>query len=136
MQNEITVRQDLLDENGNLANPGWCRRNLYNYNIEKSKISAMRLKEWDFYQVCNGEIMVQINLFNISVATCATFGFLDLKSGRKFDAMSVELFTPHKNRLNKNGDMPNHIAYRRGKTSIEFDVTDACHHIRDRKSVV
>ncbi len=76
MQNEITVRQDLLDENGNLANPGWCRRNLYNYNIEKSKISAMRLKEWDFYQVCNGEIMVQINLFNISVATCATFGFL------------------------------------------------------------
>ncbi len=130
MQNEITVRQDLLDENGNLANPGWCRRNLYNYNIEKSKISAMRLKEWDFYQVCNGEIMVQINLFNISVATCATFGFLDLKSGRKFDAMSVELFTPRKNRLNKNGDMPNHIAYRRGKTSIEFDVTDACHHIR------
>ena len=65
MQNEITKRQKLLDENGNLANPGWCRRNLYDYNIEKKSVSTMRLKEWDFYQVSNGRYMVQINIFNM-----------------------------------------------------------------------
>lgn len=130
MQNEITARQPLLDENGNPANPGWCRRNLYEYNIENRSPSIMRLKEWDFYQVCNGEIMVQINLFNISLATCATFGFVDLKTGRKFDTMSVELFTPDKNRLNRNGDCENYISYSRGATSITFDVTDECHHLK------
>lgn len=129
MQNEIKVRQPLLDDNGNVANPGWCRRNLYDYNIEKRSVSIMRLKEWDFYQISNGEIMVQINFFNISLATCATFGFVDLKSGRKLDTMSIELFTPHKNRLNKNGDCENSISYSRGSTKIKFDVTDSCHHL-------
>lgn len=130
MQNEIKERQPLLDSKGNLANPGWCRRNLYDYNIEQSSVSIMRLKEWDFYQICNGEIMLQINFFNISLASCATFGFVDLKTGRKLDGMSVELFTPHKHRLNRNGDMKNRTQYQNGRTRIDFDVTDACHHIK------
>lgn len=130
MQNEITKRQKLLDNQGNVANPGWCRRNLYDYNIENRCVSVMRLKEWDFYQVSNGEIMVQINIFNISLATCATFGFVDLKTGRKFDTMVLELITPNKNRLNRNGDCKNYFAYSRGKTKAEFDVTDECHHIK------
>lgn len=130
MQNEITAKQPLLDSNGNLANPGWCRRNLYDYNIEKRSVSIMRLKEWDFYQISNGKIMLQINFFNISLATCATFGFVDLENGRKFDAMSIELFTPHKNRLNRNGDRPNRTTYRNGKTKIDFDVTEQYHSLK------
>ncbi len=129
MQNEIVSSQALLDDKGNLLNPGWCRRNLYDYNIEKRCVSIMRLKEWDFYQVSNGEIMVQINFFNISLATCATFGFVDLKTGRKFDTMHIEFFTPNKNRLNKNGDFPNRILYSHGRTKIEFDTTQMGHHL-------
>lgn len=130
MQNEITKRQKLLDEQGNVANAGWCRRNLYDYNIENRSVNIMRLKEWDFYQICNGEMMVQINIFNISLATCATFGFVDLKTGRKFDTMALELITPHKNRLNRNGDCENHFLYNCGKTTAEFNVTETCHHIK------
>ena len=130
MQNEITKRQALLDENGNIANSGWCRHNLYDYNIEKRSVGIMRLKEWDFYQVSNGEIMVQINFFNISLATCATFGLVDLKTGRKLDSMSIELCTPYKNRMNKNGDCENYFFYKHGKTVIEFDVTEKSHRIK------
>ncbi len=130
MQREITEKCSLLDDSGNVMNPGWCRRNLYDYNIEKHSVSIMRLKEWDFYQISNGEIMVQINFFNISLATCATFGFVDLKTGRKFDTMSVQLFTPHKNRLNKNGDRENYLYYKHGKTTIEFDVTEERHRLK------
>lgn len=130
MQNEITERQKLLDEHGNLANPGWCRRNLYDYNIEKRSVGIMRLKEWDFYQICNGEIMIQINIFNISLATALTFGFVDLKTGRKFDTMALELITPHKNRLNPNGDCKNDFTYQKGKTKAEFDVTESRHHLK------
>ena len=130
MQNEIKSRQPLLDSNGNLANPGWCRRNLYDYNIEQRSVSVMRLKEWDFYQISNGDIMIQINFFNISLASCVTFDFVDLKTGRKLNNMSVELLTPYKNRLNKNGDQKNRTQYQNGKTKIDFDVTDDCHHIK------
>lgn len=130
MQNEITNKQQLLDDNGNLLNPGWCRRNLYEYNREKISPSIMRLKEWDFYQVSDGKVMIQINFFNISLATCATFGFVDLTTGRKFDTMSIELITPRKNRLNRNGDTQNSFSYKKGKTSISFNTTQESHTIK------
>lgn len=120
-QNEIQTRQPLLDANGRLQNPGWCRRNLYVYNREQIRANPYRLKEWDFYQISDGEKMVQLNFFNISLATCATFGFLDLQSGRKADCLSLQPLTPHKNRLPGNGDRPNRIAYRRGQTGLLFD---------------
>lgn len=130
MQNEIKSKQVLLDSNGNIANPGWCRRNLFDYNIENRNVSVMRLKEWDFYQISNGRIMVQINFFNISLAACATFGFVDLETGKKFDNMSLELYTPHKHRLNKNGDIPNKTVYKKSSTRLDFTVDENCHHLR------
>lgn len=45
--------------------------------------NTMRLKEWDYYQISDGNIMIQLNFFNISLATCATFGLVNLKTGRK-----------------------------------------------------
>lgn len=90
----------------------------------------MRLKEWDFYQVSDGKVMIQINFFNISLATCATFGFVDLTTGRKFDTMSIELITPRKNRLNRNGDTQNSFSYKKGKTSISFNTTQESHTIK------
>ena len=89
MQNEIKSKQPLLAGNGSLAEPGWCRRNLYAYNIGARARSIWRLKEWDFYQISNGRVMVQLNLFNISLATCATFGLVDLQTGEKLDTRFV-----------------------------------------------
>ena len=54
----------------------------------------------------------------------------NLKTGRKFDTMALELITPHKNRLNRNGDGENHFSYNCGKTTAEFNVTETCHHIK------
>lgn len=130
MQNEITKRQKLLDEKGNVANAGWCRRNLYDYNINNRSVGIMRLKEWDFYQISNGEIMIQLNIFNISFATGATFGFVDLKTGRKFDTMALELITPYKNRLNPNGDCENTFVFVKGKTRAEFKTSKDCYHLK------
>lgn len=123
-QNEIKERQPLLTPDGSLQNPGWCRHNLYEYNREDISPSIMRLKEWDFYQVSNGRQMVQINFFNISLASVAMLSFVDLQTGRKFDSMAIEPFTPNKNRLNRNGDEPNYFAYRHGGTELIFDTKE------------
>lgn len=129
MQNEITKNTKLLDSYGQLLNPGYCKRNLYEYNRENISTSIMRLKEWDFYQISDGKVMVQLNFFNISLASCITFAVVDLKTGKKLDAMSVELFTPHKNRMNKNGDVPNLFEYSFGGTKIKFDVKETVRHL-------
>ena len=124
MQNEITQKTPLLNPDGSLNNPGWCRRNLFEYNRECISPSIMRLKEWDFYQISNGSKMVQINFFNISLASCATFGYVDLKTGEKFDCMGLVLNTPHKYRLNLNGDKANYFTFQKGNTKLTFDIKD------------
>lgn len=128
-QNEITKKTRLLDKDGQLLNPGYCKRNLYEYNREDISPSIMRLKEWDFYQISDGKVMAQLNFFNISLASCVTFAMVDLKTGKSIDSMSVELFTPYKNRMNKNGDTPNFFEYSFGSTRVKYDVKEAVRHL-------
>ena len=91
-QTEIKESTVLLMPDGNLARPGYCKHNLFRYNPEMIKReNTMRLKEWDYYQISDGNIMIQLNFFNISLATCATFGLVNLKTGRKISGMATEL---------------------------------------------
>ena len=51
MQHEITKVQKLLDENGNIAEPGFAKRLLWQYAREDIQAPAIRIKEWDYYYV-------------------------------------------------------------------------------------
>ncbi|MDC7124797.1 MAG: DUF2804 domain-containing protein, partial [Spirochaetales bacterium] len=48
-QHEITNTIALLDENGNITEPGWARQSYYKYDRKKIKAPATRVKEWDYY---------------------------------------------------------------------------------------
>ncbi|MDC7294431.1 DUF2804 domain-containing protein [Butyrivibrio sp. DSM 10294] len=50
---EVTTVHDLLDENGELSEPGWSRRLLQRYDRSRIKAPAWRIKEWDYYLVLN-----------------------------------------------------------------------------------
>ncbi|MEG1520241.1 MAG: DUF2804 family protein, partial [Clostridia bacterium] len=53
MNNEIKERQKLLNENGDIANPGYAKTMLYDYDKTAVKASKWRLKEWDYYYIGN-----------------------------------------------------------------------------------
>ena len=48
---EITAPQKLLDSKGNIAEPGWARRQFWQYSRKDIKAPASRIKEWDYYIV-------------------------------------------------------------------------------------
>ena len=48
MQHEITKTTDLLNQEGNIAEPGFAKKMLYNYNRENITAKKTRLKEWDY----------------------------------------------------------------------------------------
>jgi hypothetical protein len=50
---EVTTVHDLLDEKGELSEPGWSRRLLQRYDRSRIKAPAWRIKEWDYYLVLN-----------------------------------------------------------------------------------
>ena len=48
---EVTQERELLDESGNLAEPGWSRRLLQRYDRQRIRAPKWRIKEWDYYLV-------------------------------------------------------------------------------------
>ncbi len=48
---EIIDRRPLLDESGNLREPGWARHLLPQYRREDIRAPKFRIKEWDYYLV-------------------------------------------------------------------------------------
>jgi len=55
MEHEIEARGALLDEAGNLREPGWARRLLLDYDRAAIKAPRWRIKEWDYYCVVCGD---------------------------------------------------------------------------------
>ena len=81
-QTEYTKPTRLLGDDGKLLAPGWARHNVFEYDREKAK-PANRKKEWDFYQISNGEFMVQISFANISIGGYAQASITDLRHAHK-----------------------------------------------------
>ena len=48
---EVTAVQPLLDEKGNLREPGWSRHMVQQYDRKSIKAPAFRIKEWDYYLI-------------------------------------------------------------------------------------
>ena len=61
-QHEITTAGPLLDERGELREPGYAKRLLPVYNKEQIKTSMLRVKEWDYYCVMNGQFAFALTI--------------------------------------------------------------------------
>lgn len=48
---EITKEQPLLNKTGRIAEPGWARRPVWQYDRKNIQSSVFRIKEWDYYLV-------------------------------------------------------------------------------------
>ena len=77
LQKEYTEDTPLLDKSGKLLAAGWARKNVFEYNRDRVK-HIMRRKEWDFYQISNGRLMLQISFANISLGGYASAALVDL----------------------------------------------------------
>lgn len=79
MQNRITKRTKLLDENGSLVQRGFATELIMDYNRADIKAKPMRIKEWDYYYVGNAEYGVALTIADNSYMALISFTFLDFK---------------------------------------------------------
>lgn len=92
-QVRITEKTPLLDENGVLTKPGYCFRNMYEYDRSKIRANGSRIKEWDFYQISNGRYCLQITVADISLAGNASLCLFDMETNERYDIANISLFT-------------------------------------------
>ncbi|MDE7208502.1 MAG: DUF2804 domain-containing protein, partial [Clostridia bacterium] len=62
MQNEIIEPTLLLGKDGNIIQPGYCKKLLYEYNREAITAKKSRIKEWDYYYISNKQFALCLTI--------------------------------------------------------------------------
>ena len=123
-QKEYDKPARLLDEDGTLLAAGWARKNVFEYD-RKLVRHPLRRKEWDFYQISDGDHMAQISFANISLGGYASAVLVDLKTG-KTEASVMAPFIGGKDRylLPPKGDVPHAVKLNVGKSVFKTETTE------------
>ena len=74
---EVTTKQLLLNKDGNVAEPGWSRSQLQQYRRKDIPVSALRIKEWDYYLVLNKDFAVAFTVNDMGYLGMLSASFLD-----------------------------------------------------------
>lgn len=130
IQKEYTEPIELLTEDGMLNAAGWARRNVFRYDRDRVK-HVFRRKEWDFYQISDGRLMLQISFANISLGGYASAVLIDLKEGKTL-VSDMAPFLGGKDRyvLPARGDVPNYVSFRVGKAVFEVNTGEERRRLR------
>ncbi len=75
-QHEITVPQPLLDADGNIAEPGFAKKLLWDYNRGNIKAGKLRIKEWDYYYIGTQDYGLCLTLSDVGYVSCASVSLL------------------------------------------------------------
>ena len=92
MQNEITTTTDLLNADGNIAQPGFAKKMLYNYNRENVKAKKSRLKERDYYYISNKEFALCLTISDMGYVGALSLTVMDFVTPAQFTNSAICLF--------------------------------------------
>ena len=93
MQREITVAGKLLNEKGELAQKGYARSLLLEYDRNAVKAPKMRIKEWDYYLITTDEFALALTIDDNSYMGLVSASFLDFKDRTEKTTSIITPFT-------------------------------------------
>jgi len=82
MEREITEKQVLLSERGAMVKPGYATRMVFEYDPKHIHARPFALKEWDFYQICAGEYILQLTYGHVSYVANFAATLFSVKTGQ------------------------------------------------------
>ena len=78
---EVVSPHALLNANGNLAEPGWSRQLIQQYDRSQIKAPGWRIKEWDYYLITNGRWGLALTIADNSYMGMDSVSLLDFEAG-------------------------------------------------------
>ncbi len=91
MQNEITTVQPLFNKDGALANPGWAKDLMFQYDRKAIKASKIKIKEWDYYYISDGRYVVSFTVADLAYVGLITVTFIDLEKKTEHSVTSMPI---------------------------------------------
>lgn len=124
MQREITEQTDLLDKKGNVLYPGYARRMLVRYNRENIRSRPFALKEWDFYQLAQGDWILQTTIGHVSYAASISATLFNLRTGQRAGFGRMRPLPLRGLNMPLNPEEPNRLEVKGGDYSAAYYVSE------------
>lgn len=83
MERELITRGPVLDRKGRPI-PGFSRKSTLTYDRRAIKAPPWRIKEWDFYQISNDHLCLQLTIGHASYAGQVSLMLFDFQKGKKY----------------------------------------------------
>jgi hypothetical protein len=93
MQHEITERHPLLDEKGHLIETGYAKSLILDYDRKAIKANGMRIKEWDYYLICNDEFALALTVDDNSYMALDSISLIDFRIPWEHTNSPMKAFT-------------------------------------------
>lgn len=98
-QHEIKESKALLDNKGNIAEPGWARSLLPVYDRSQIKKGSLRIKEWDYYLITNGKIGICLTIDDNGYMGLDSISFLNFEEKWEVTKSPMRFFPMGKTNL-------------------------------------
>lgn len=116
---EITRPQPLLNEKGNIAEPGWARSLIQRYRRSDIKAPAFRIKEWDYYLVLNKDFAAAFTVSDLGYLGMLSVSFLDFTVPREHTETILTPFPMGKFHMPEDSSKGD-VAFENKRISIRF----------------
>ena len=131
MQHEITKRKKLLNESGDLSEPGYSKRLLLDYRRADIKASPLRIKEWDYYYIGNDEFGLALTIADNSYMGLISASLLDFRVPCEHTVSVMEAFTRGRYRLPETS-LTGETLFGNKRVQMAFIVKEGKRHISCR----
>ena len=119
MQREIKEKVKLLNELGELTNPGYSTSLIQEYSRKDIKAKKFKIKEWDYYLIYNDDYAVALTIDDNSYMGMVSASLINFKEAKEKTTSIISLFTNGKTNFpstSKIGD----VKVNSKKANIEF----------------
>lgn len=119
---EVTKEQILLDEQGNIAECGWSRRQVQKYARQQIKAPKFRIKEWDYYLIIGDDFAVATTLSDDGYIGLQSVSLLNFKEGWEHTETVLDAFPMGKMVFPTDADEETDISYEKGRLKMRYSV--------------
>ena len=104
-QHKVTKSQKLLDEKGNIAEPGYALNQVWQYSRDDIKAPKWRIKEWDYYYIGTKDYGLCLTISDCGYVGTVSASLLDFKNKTQINKTAMQFFTMGKLKLPSTPDI-------------------------------
>ncbi len=119
-QHEVLERQSLLNENGNIAQPGYAKKMMWDYERADIKAKPARIKEWDYYFISNKEFALCVTIADMGYVGALSLSVVDYITPAQFTNSSIFFFPMGKLKMPKTSEKGD-CEWKNGKVWMKFE---------------